>query len=251
MIAVSKKIVVKIGTNSLTSSDGVIDFKSMSHFAQVVSELMKVGKQVILVSSGAATAGASTADNVRLMARKKDMHYKQALCAIGQVELMAQWRKAFGEYGLNIAQLLFTADDFADQHRTLNMRNTIFTLLDEGVVPIVNENDSVTYDEIAIGDNDNLSAETAVLWGADLLILVSDVDGIYESDPKTDPNAKKVDVVENIDEMLNKIKIGPTNEFGTGGIGTKIQAAQKSTKYGINVILSDDINDEGTLFDAH
>jgi len=122
----------------------------------------------VLVSSGARIAGLST---IGKWERKRDLHYKQALCAVGQVELMEAWRRAFEAQGIHIGQLLLTRDDFSDDLRTLNMRNTLFTLVDEGVVPIINENDSVCVDEIKIGDNDNLAALTAVLWSADLLIL--------------------------------------------------------------------------------
>jgi len=166
------------------------------------------------------------------------VHFRQALAAIGQVELMAQWRKAFGEFDIHIGQLLFTKDDFEDNHRSLNIRNTIFTLVDEGAVPIINENDSVSTDEFAIGDNDNLSALTAILWSADLLILFSDIDGIYTDNPKTNPNAQLVETVADISELRKSIKIGGTNSFGTGGIETKIQAAEKTVVYGIPLLLA-------------
>ena len=161
----ARKIVIKIGSNTLAKEDGTINLDFMKDFARQCSDLMKAGKQIVLVSSGAQVAGVSTLDR---WSRKKDIHYRQALCAIGQVELMDRWRQAFADFDLHIGQLLLTKEDFADDHRTLNMRNTLFTLVDEGVIPIINENDSVTFDEIRIGDNDNLSALTAVLWNADL-----------------------------------------------------------------------------------
>lgn len=143
--------------------------------------LISQGKQIILVSSGAQVAGISTVNG---WARKKDVHYRQALCSIGQVELMHQWRKAFQNQNLHIGQLLLTKDDFENEHRSLNIRNTLFTLVDEGVVPIINENDSVSFDEIKIGDNDNLSALTAILWSADTLVLFSDIDESTQIIPK-------------------------------------------------------------------
>ena len=252
----ARKIVIKIGSNTLSKPDGTQNTDFMQDFARQCAELIKVGKQIVLVSSGAQVAGVST---TKEWARKKDVHYRQALCSIGQVELMHQWRKAFQQQGLHIGQLLLTKDDFENEHRSLNIRNTLFTLVDEGVVPIINENDSVSFDEIKIGDNDNLSALTAILWSADLLILFSDVDGIYSENPKTNPNAKLIETVSSIPELRKNVKIGETNAFGTGGMETKIQAAEKITVYGIQMLLANgdkenaltNLSDEsakGTLF---
>ena len=252
----SRKIVIKIGSNTLAKPDGTINIEFMLDFAEQCAALIKQGKQIILVSSGAQVAGVSTAKE---WARKKDVHYRQALCAIGQVELMHQWRKAFQKQGLHIGQLLLTKDDFENEHRSLNIRNTLFTLVDEGVVPIINENDSVSYDEIKIGDNDNLSALTAILWSSDMLILFSDIDGVYSDNPKTNPNAKLIETVESIPELRKSIKMGDANSFGTGGMETKIQAAEKVNEYGIQLLLANgqkekalnslmDENSKGTLF---
>ena len=237
----SRKIVIKIGSNTLALPDGTQNTEFMASFARQCAELIKDGKQIILVSSGAQVAGVST---TKEWARKKDVHYRQALCSIGQVELMHQWRKAFQKQGLHIGQLLLTKDDFKNEHRSLNIRNTLFTLVDEGVVPIINENDSVSFDEIKIGDNDNLSALTAILWSADLLILFSDIDGVYSDNPKTNPDAKLVDEVTSISELRKEIKIGDTNAFGTGGMETKLQAAEKVTAYGIHMLLANGSKDE-------
>ena len=231
----ARKIVIKIGSNTLAKSDGTTNLDFMMSFAQQCAALIKQGKQIILVSSGAQVAGVST---LKEWARKKDVHYRQALCSIGQVELMHQWRKAFQAQELHIGQLLLTKDDFENEHRSLNIRNTLFTLIDEGVVPIINENDSVSYDEIKIGDNDNLSALTAILWSADLLILFGDENGIYTDNPKTNKNAQFIETVSSIPELREKIKIGGTSSFGTGGVETKIQAAEKVTKYGIELLLA-------------
>src|SRR5574344_795633 len=231
----ARKIVIKIGSNTLAKADGTQNTQFMEEFAQQCAELIKQGKQIILVSSGAQVAGVST---TKEWARKKDVHYRQALCAIGQVELMHQWRKAFQKQDLHIGQLLLIKDDFENEHRSLNIRNTLFTLVDQGVIPIINENDSVSFDEIKIGDNDNLSALTAILWSADLLILFSDIDGIYTDNPKTNPKTELISEVQKISELKKKITIGNANSFGTGGIETKIQAAEKTTEYGIPLLLA-------------
>ncbi len=231
----SRKIVIKIGSNTLAKPDGTQNTDFMASFARQCKTLIDQGKQLVVVSSGAQVSGVST---LKEWARKKDIHFRQALCAIGQVELMSQWRKAFNDQGLHIGQLLFTKEDFEDNNRSLNIRNTLFTLADEGVVPIINENDSVSTLEFAIGDNDNLSALTAILWSADLLILFSDIDGIFTDNPKTNKNAQLVETVESIPELRKSIKIGEANSFGTGGIETKIQAAEKTTVYGIPMLLA-------------
>ena len=231
----ARKIVVKIGSNTLAKEDATQNTEFMANFAAHCASLINQGKQIILVSSGAQVAGVSTVNG---WARKKDVHYRQALCSIGQVELMHQWRKAFQNQNLHIGQLLLTKDDFENEHRSLNIRNTLFTLVDEGVVPIINENDSVSFDEIKIGDNDNLSALTAILWSADTLVLFSDIDGIYTDNPKTNSNAKLIEKVDSVEDLRKNIVIGETNSFGTGGIETKIQAAQKVTEYGIEMILA-------------
>ena len=231
----ARKIVVKIGSNTLAKEDGTQNTEFMANFAAQCADLIKQGKQIILVSSGAQVAGVSTVNG---WARKKDVHYRQALCSIGQVELMHQWRKAFQNQNLHIGQLLLTKDDFENEHRSLNIRNTLFTLVDEGVVPIINENDSVSFDEIKIGDNDNLSALTAILWSADTLVLFSDIDGIYTDNPKTNSNAELIEKVDSIEDLRKTITIGEANSFGTGGIETKLQAAQKVTEYGIEMILA-------------
>ncbi len=245
----ARKIVIKIGSNTLAKADGTQNIEFMISFAEQCARLIKAGKQIVIVSSGAQVAGVSI---TREWARKKDVHYRQALSSIGQVELMHQWRKAFGMQGIHIGQLLLTKDDFENEHGSLNIRNTLFTLIDEGVVPIINENDSVSYDEIKIGDNDNLSALTAILWSADMLVLFSDIDGVYSDNPKTNPDAKLIEVVHSISDLRSKIKIGETNAFGTGGIETKLQAAEKTTVYGIEMLLTNGAHEKilDKLFDG-
>ncbi|WP_303918793.1 glutamate 5-kinase [Treponema berlinense] len=231
----SRKIVIKIGSNTLALPDGTQNTEFMSSFAKQCKNLIDQGKQLVIVSSGAQVSGVST---LKEWARKKDLHFRQALCAIGQVELMAQWRKAFNEQGIHIGQILLTKEDFEDNNRSLNIRNTLFTLADEGVVPIINENDSVSTLEFSIGDNDNLAALTSILWSADLLILFSDIDGIFTDNPKVNKDAKLVEVIKSIPELRKTIHIGEANSFGTGGIETKIQAAEKTTVYGIPLLLA-------------
>ena len=231
----SRKIVIKIGSNTLALPDGTQNTQFMASFAKQCKNLIDQGKQLVIVSSGAQVSGVST---LKEWARKKDLHFRQALCAIGQVELMAQWRKAFNEQGLHIGQILLTKEDFEDNNRSLNIRNTLFTLADEGVVPIINENDSVSTLEFSIGDNDNLAALTSILWSADLLILFSDIDGVYTDNPKTNPHAKLIEEVKNIKELRSSITVGATNSFGTGGIETKIEAAEKTTASGIPMVIA-------------
>ena len=150
---------------------------------------------------------------------------------------MMAYKEYFADYGLHVGQILLTREDFKDPHRTLNIRNALFTLTDEGVVPIINENDSVSVDEIKIGDNDTLSAHTANLWNADALIILSDIDGVYDKDPKKEADAALIEEVSDIDQLLQDIKIGEKSSFGTGGIETKIEAARLVNQYGIPMIL--------------
>ena len=235
LIEQARKVIVKFGSNTLAKSDGKINIGFFSEFAEQAAALMKNGKQIVIVSSGARVAGVSAMDK---WDRKQDIHYKQALCAVGQVELMGAWRRAFDPHGLHVAQILLTREDFDDPIRTLNMRNTLFTLVDEGIVPIINENDTVSVEEIKIGDNDNLAALSAILWSADLLILFSDIDGLYNKNPKEFPDAQLLEEVRDIEEVRKNISIGETNSFGTGGIATKLQAAQRASQYGIPTILA-------------
>jgi glutamate 5-kinase len=231
----ARKIIIKIGSNTIAGTDGKINSPFLAEFAEQASALVKKGKQIVVVSSGAQVAGLSTMDK---WARKKDLHYRQALCAVGQVELMDAWRQAFWQYGLHIAQILLTRDDFNDSNRTLNMRNTLFTLVDEGIIPIINENDTVSVEEIKIGDNDTLAARSAILWSADLLILFSDIDGLYDKNPKDFSDASLIEEVHDINSIRKNISIGETNSFGTGGIATKLTAAEMALSYGIPVILA-------------
>ncbi|MFI3256896.1 MAG: glutamate 5-kinase [Spirochaetales bacterium] len=231
----SRKIVIKIGSNTLAKDDGTINIGFMHEFAGQCEALIAQSKQLVIVSSGAQVAGLST---LHCWTRKQDIHYRQALCAIGQVELMKQWSNAFMSNGMHIGQLLVTKDDFADSQRTLNMRNTLFTLVDEGVIPVINENDSVSYEEISIGDNDNISALASVLWNADLLILFSDIDGVYDKNPKNNTDAKLITQVKSISALKDTITMDSKSNFGTGGMVTKLEAAERVLSYGIPMVLA-------------
>ncbi|MDR2551874.1 MAG: glutamate 5-kinase [Treponema sp.] len=235
LFAKARKIVLKFGSNTLATGNGKINAPLLEKFAEQAAALIRSGKQIIIVSSGAQVAGLSAMDK---WARKKDIHYRQALCAVGQVKLMNAWEHAFTPWGIHIAQILLTRDDFGDTTRTLNMRNTLFTLVDEGIVPIINENDTVSVEEIKIGDNDTLAAQSAILWSADLLVLFSDIDGLYNKNPKEDPAAQLVAEVRDIAEARRLVKASGTSEFGTGGILTKLEAAERALSYGIPMILA-------------
>jgi glutamate 5-kinase len=235
LLADARKIVFKFGSNTLADRDGRINPSFLDEFAGQAAALIKAGKQIVIVSSGAQVAGLSTMDK---WARKRDIHYRQALCAVGQVELMGAWKRAFETHSIHVAQILLTQDDFNDTIRTLNMRNTLFTLVDEGIIPIINENDTVSVEEIKIGDNDTLAAQSAVLWSADLLVLFSDIDGLYNRNPKEHPDAELIAEVRDIETVKKSVSIGSVNSFGTGGIATKLEAARRVIPYGIPVIIA-------------
>ena len=232
----ARKIVFKFGSNTLAEDGGRMNTAFLREFAEQASALIiEERKQIVIVSSGAQVAGLSTLDK---WVRKRDIHYRQALCAVGQVQLMEAWRMAFEPHGYHIAQILLTRDDFDDQIRTLNMRNTLFTLVDEGIIPIINENDTVSVEEIKIGDNDTLAARSAILWNADLLVLFSDIDGLHSKNPKEFPDSELVEEVFDIEAVRKDVSIGAISSFGTGGIATKLEAAQMALSYGIPTILA-------------
>lgn len=234
LIQDSRKIVLKIGSNVLSDDNGAVNKETLRNIVEQVVELIKQGKQVIIVSSGAGICGVAA---INKWSRRGDINYKQALCAIGQVELMNAYKEFFSGNDIVVGQMLLTREDFGDNNRTLNIRNTLFTLVDEGVVPIINENDSVSVEEIKIGDNDTLGALTANLWNADLLIVMSDIDGVFDKNPKDDKRAELIEEVYDIDGLLTEIDSRGKSSFGTGGIVTKIQAARKVNEYGVPMLL--------------
>ena len=225
VLQASRKIVIKIGSNVISDDTGRVNKDILHNIVDQAHALIEDRRQVVIVSSGAGICGVGA---INKWQRRGDMNYKQALCAIGQVELMMAYREYFADYGTHVAQILLTAEDFSSDERLLHIRNTLFTLIDEGVVPIVNENDTVSVDEIMIGDNDNLGALTANLWNADALVLLSDIDGIFDKDPKTHADASLIETVTDIAQLREDIDITGKSTFGTGGIETKLQAAQRA-----------------------
>ncbi|MDR1028943.1 MAG: glutamate 5-kinase [Clostridiales Family XIII bacterium] len=251
-----RKIVLKIGSNVLTGVDGRPDAEIIANIADQVSNLIEGGKQMILVSSGAEISGAGA---IGRWNRHGDINYKQALCAIGQVELMLAYKKSFAKRGISVGQMLLTRDNFSDNNSSLHIRNTLFTLLDEKVIPIINENDSVSVEEMSIGDNDALAALTANLWNADLLILMSDIDGVYDKSPKDNAGATLIREVDDTERLEREIDVTGKSPFGTGGMVTKIEAAKSVGRFGTPLLLVNgkktgildhmiDGAEEGTIF---
>lgn len=230
----SRKLVVKIGSSTLSNPSGALNTSKIVDVATFTRARVDNGFQTVIVSSAAQVAGISL---VHEWARKKDPLFRQALCAVGQVELMAQWRAAFSSKNLLVGQLLFTRSDLENPLSALNIRNTLFTLLDEGVIPIINENDSVSFEENTLGDNDLLAARAAVLWGADALLLLSDIDGVYSA-PPADPQSKLIPLVTDIPALEKSIIVGSPGAIGSGGIGSKIAAARLANSYNIPLVLT-------------
>ena len=230
-----KRIVVKVGTSSLTHENGRINLRFVDKLSAVLTDLKNEGCEVILVTSGAIGVGKY---RLNLQNKQLSISEKQAMAAIGQGLLLHIYEKSFMEYGQLSAQLLLTREDIKIRKRFLNARNTILELLKLGVVPIVNENDSVANDEIKFGDNDTLAALVAVLCDADLSILLTDIDGLYTGNPHINPNAKKIDVVEKITDEIEDMAGAALSNVGTGGMRTKIEAAKISTNAGIPMIIA-------------
>jgi glutamate 5-kinase len=230
----SRKIVLKIGSNVLADEGGKLDGGIVADIAKQVTTLIASGKQVIIVSSGAEVSGATAAG---LRSRHGDINFKQALCAVGQVELMLAYKKHFAGYDKVVGQMLLTRDNFAEANSRLHIRNTLFTLVDEGCIPIINENDSVSVDEMSPGDNDSLAAHTANLWNADLLILMSDIDGVFDKSPKDYKDAVLIPVVEDIDALEKSVDMSGKSSYGTGGMTSKIEAAKTVEQFGTPMLL--------------
>ena len=230
-----RRTVVKVGTSTLTYENGKMNFRRIERLCKVLCDLHNSGEDLLLVSSGAVGVGMG---KTGLSRRPEETKKKQALAAIGQCELMFMYDKFFGEYNHNIAQILLTADVVESAHKRENIVNTIEALLEMDIIPIINENDTVALHEIYgknFGDNDMLSAIVSGIVEADRLIILTDIDGLYDSNPKTNPNAKKLDVVEQIDSDILEMAAGTGSNRGTGGMITKLQAANYATKCGIEV----------------
>ena len=231
----AKRIVVKVGTSTITYANGKRNFSQIDRLARELSDLQNQGKEMILVSSGAVAVGV---DRLGLPAKPSTIPGKQACAAVGQGVLMHTYEKLFADYGQIVAQVLITRTEAIDRHRYTNCRNTFMTLLQQGVIPIVNENDVVALDELKIGDNDNMSALVAGIVDADLVIILSDIDGLYTANPATHPEATLVHTVQEITPEIEASAGGVGSSRGTGGMATKIQAAKAATNSGIQLVIA-------------
>lgn len=229
-----RRIVVKVGTSTLTHDTGKLNLRRMDHMARVLADLRNRGIEVILVSSGAIGVGVG---KLKLPAKPHDIGGRQACAAVGQCELMYIYDKLFGEYGQTTAQVLLTRDCVDDALRLRNIRNAFDRLLDMGALPIINENDTVATEEIEFGDNDTLSAVVAQIVRADALVILTDIDGLYSENPSICPDAKLIHVVKKIDEHTRSIAGGAGTSRGTGGMYTKVIAAQHATASGITTAI--------------
>lgn len=235
------RIVIKIGTSTITHKTGMLNIKRMESLCKVLSDIKNSGTELILVSSGAIGMGVG---KLHFKERPKDTATKQAAASVGQCELMYTYDKLFSEYNHTVSQILVTAEDIEDKKRLINFQNTVNRLLELDVLPIINENDTVSVDELSIGDNDTLSAIVAKSIHADLLVLLSDIDGLYTADPRKDPNAKRIDVVSEITEEIEKMSEGKGSDLAIGGMKTKINAAKIVTEAGTDMIIANGSNIE-------
>lgn len=258
------RIVVKVGTSTLTNENGQSNLREMEKLSRTLADIQNLGNEVVLVSSGAIAVGAN---KLHLPEKPTEMRMKQAAAAVGQCENMFLYDKFFGYYNKTVAQILLNAEDIKQEEKKENLANTFEALLEQGIIPIVNENDSVSYTEIEsedrlFGDNDMLSAVVAVLCKADRLIILSDIDGFYDRDPRLYKDAKLISRIEKIDESVYELAGGAGSRRGTGGMRTKLQAADLATRSGIDTIVMNGQNTDGlydlaegrkvgTLFVAH
>ncbi|PAK47357.1 glutamate 5-kinase [Priestia megaterium] len=235
----SKRVVVKVGTSTLTYDNGDINLARIEKLARVLSDLMNAGKEVVLVTSGAVQVGVK---KLKLKEKPTSIREKQAAASVGQCELMHIYSKFFGEYSHIVGQVLLTKDVIEDEHVRNNVVNTFEKLIEGKVIPIVNENDTVAIDEIEnivrFGDNDNLSAIVSVLIHADLLVILSDIDGFFDSDPTKNPNSKLMKVIDGITPELENFAGDSGTDVGTGGMVTKLTAAKTATSAGVSLILA-------------
>lgn len=235
-----KRIVVKVGTSTLTHRSGGLNFRNMDHLARVLSDIQGQGHEVVLVSSGAIGVGAG---KLGMRQRPSELSLKQAAAAVGQLELMHIYDKFFSEYGCIVAQILLSRSDVDDPTGRANLERTFESLLQLGAIPIVNENDSVCFEEIesehkVFGDNDTLSAIVATLLHADLLVLLSDIDGVFDRDPHRDPDARLIPVIHELTDEVCALAGGAGSAFGTGGMVTKFQAAKLATEAGCDMVIT-------------
>ena len=229
------RIVIKVGTSTLAHATGRLNIRMVEELCKVMSDLKNAGHEIVLVSSGAIGMGVG---KLSLTERPTDIPTKQAAAAVGQCELMYTYDKLFSEYRHTVAQILLTGSDLDHEDRKQNIENTLSRLLELGVLPIINENDTVTTDEIVIGDNDTLSAIVSVLVNADLLVLLSDIDGLYTKDPHRHPDAELISTVDAITPEIIALGGGRGSSLGTGGMATKLHAAQIATEAGTDMIIA-------------
>ena len=241
MIKEVKRIVVKVGTSSLTYHTGKLNIRRIRKLAEVLSDLLNSGVQVTLVSSGAIGVGAS---KLGLLERPTDTPGRQAAATVGQCELMFMYDKMFGEYNHTVGQLLITRSDVENPERRENLINCFEKLFEYGAIPVVNENDAVAVEEIVYGDNDNLSAQVAQLIGADALVILSDIDGFFSANPAEDENAVLIPMVDKIDDTLLHMAGPSVSHLGTGGMATKLGAAKSATEAGIDTVIMNGSNPE-------
>lgn len=230
-----RRIVLKVGSRVLTAKGRTLNQPVFDRLAKEVSAAKKLGFEVVIVSSGAIAAGMG---RLGLMEKPKTMPQKQASAAIGQSALMWNYERAFSFYGERVAQILLTRDDLSNRNRYLNARNTLLTLLGFGVIPIINENDTVVVEEIKFGDNDNLSALVTNLANADLLVILSDIDGLYDRDPRLHKSARLIPLVSQVTPELERKASGTISPISIGGMVTKLQAARKASLFGVSTVLA-------------
>ena len=255
ILAKAKRLVVKVGSAVMTTTEG-LNVAFIAEFADSLAALLAQGREVVIVSSGAIAAGFR---KIGLPAKPTAIPQKQAVAAIGQSTLMQHYEQAFARHGLKVAQILLTRNDLAHRRRYLNARNTLFTLLNWKVIPVINENDTVVVEEIQFGDNDNLSALISSVVQADLLIILTDIDGLYDKDPRHHPDARRLTLVDKIDARLERAASRQPGVIGSGGMFSKIQAAKKAGSVGIPTLIASGLKPhiitrlfagagEGTLF---
>ena len=231
----NKRVIIKLGTSTLAHPTGLLNIRNIREICRILSDLKHAGNEIILVSSGAIGMGVG---KLGLHNKPTDIPTKQAAAAIGQCELMYTYDKLFSAYSHTVAQILLTGSDVHNEERFSNFKNTINRLLELGVIPIINENDTIATEEIVIGDNDTLAAIVAESIGADLLVLLSDIEGLYTADPHKDPNGKLIEVIEEITPEIIALGGGKGSNLGTGGMSTKLRAAQIATEAGCDMIIA-------------
>ena len=233
------RVVVKVGTSTLAHPTGRLNIRHVEELVKVLSDLKNAGHEVVLVSSGAIGMGVG---KLNLPGKPSDMPTKQAAAAVGQCELMYTYDKLFAQYNHTVAQILLTGEDIDHADRRQNFENTIYRLLELGALPVINENDTVATAEIKVGDNDTLGGIVACTVKADLLVLLSDIDGLYTADPRKDPNATLVPVVEEVTPDIEALGGGVGSGLGTGGMATKLRAAKTVTAAGCDMVIANGEN---------